>query len=281
MSLLPGLRDVRVPLVSGLLWLLTGWILLEPHLPTEDAPAPLSSIYALGNYFGSSSVTAAVLFAAYLVGIILPFYRIPLARAPGTPLATQHNIKSFVTSIQRRLQVDASTASDVAQFAFNHIASVSGRKTVNVAQARRLPRAAGSFLGDVELDEQYWVDVSNVVYGLDDERAALATRLRIQDKERLYQAYDRHVSEAEFRQGVAFPLAVLVVVIASTTGEAVSLAALVVPWVLIVLARRSRSSANSELYQALVNNQIAASVTTTPQPGRQAALQQSAAEPRT
>src|SRR4051812_43773259 len=84
-SVLPGVRDVRVPLASGLLWLLSAWLVLEPHFP-DEAPEPgtfLARIYRLVEFFGVGGVVGAILFTAYLVGIILAFERVRVGQIPS------------------------------------------------------------------------------------------------------------------------------------------------------------------------------------------------------
>jgi len=72
-SLLPGLRDLRTPLATGYLWLVTLWLLVHEHLPTSAATAsgPTKSSLQLADLVGKATVLAAFSFIAYLVGSIL------------------------------------------------------------------------------------------------------------------------------------------------------------------------------------------------------------------
>ena len=69
-NLLPGLRELRAPLASGYLWLLTGWLIFAPLVPPISGSTGIwADTYRLGEAVGRSGVLAAVTFAAYIVGI--------------------------------------------------------------------------------------------------------------------------------------------------------------------------------------------------------------------
>jgi hypothetical protein len=70
-QLLPGLRDVRAPLVAGYLWLFTGWLLLAGHLPAKDDADVYANAFAAGDAVGQFGVIAAASLAAYLLGSML------------------------------------------------------------------------------------------------------------------------------------------------------------------------------------------------------------------
>jgi hypothetical protein len=49
-SLLPGLRDLRAPVVTGYIWLIVLWLLLEDHVPRpSEARGALQSLYELAQ----------------------------------------------------------------------------------------------------------------------------------------------------------------------------------------------------------------------------------------
>jgi hypothetical protein len=72
MNLLPGLRELRAPLVSGYLWLISAWLFLGrmEWLPTERPPGngEVARLWDLGGTLGKTVVLAAVTFLAYLIG---------------------------------------------------------------------------------------------------------------------------------------------------------------------------------------------------------------------
>lgn len=71
-SLLPGLRDVRVPLTVGYLWLLNAWLWFSGCLPENPPKSGLAGrAVDLGELVGPAGVLAAVSFGAYVVGALL------------------------------------------------------------------------------------------------------------------------------------------------------------------------------------------------------------------
>ena len=69
-NLLPGLRELRAPLASGFVWLLTGWLIFAPRVPlASNAKGIWEDLYRLGEGVGRPGVLAAATFAAYIVGI--------------------------------------------------------------------------------------------------------------------------------------------------------------------------------------------------------------------
>ena len=69
-----------MPLTSGMIWLIAAWLLVEPHIPDEEPTGVLGSLYRLEGAFGAPSLTAATLLIAYLVGIMLPYNKLPMHR---------------------------------------------------------------------------------------------------------------------------------------------------------------------------------------------------------
>lgn len=74
-SLLPGLRDLRVPLSVGYMWLLAAWLLMSDEVPRSRPQdgGTVDHIYELGEIIGRPGVLAAVSFIAYLLGSFLLF----------------------------------------------------------------------------------------------------------------------------------------------------------------------------------------------------------------
>jgi hypothetical protein len=75
MNLLPGLRELRAPLVSGYLWLISAWLLVGQWkwLPSGRPPGDgeVARLWDLGGTLGRTVVLAAVTFLAYLIGSFL------------------------------------------------------------------------------------------------------------------------------------------------------------------------------------------------------------------
>jgi hypothetical protein len=247
MSILPGVREFRVPLASGVIWLLTAWILFEPAFSEDTPTGVLKSLTRLGGFFGTAGITAAVLFVAYLTGIILAFYRLPMHRVwgrreNGTPVA----IKAL----------DRTTLVDLSSFV---------RELVE--RASELLINGGTWGGEPWTEESVR-DLRGALNGplVDSivlEEKTLAMRLRLQDKGvSIFQSYDAKTAEAQFRQGVAFPIVALLVTLAFTASW-FWLFGLAIPVSLLVLAYYSRKEATAELCQALVHGLITSTSITT------------------
>jgi hypothetical protein len=70
-SLLPGLRDLRAPLAAGALWLLFGWLVLEPRYAEWDkTDTPLGAVISLRDTLTPVAFAAVASFVAYLIGSI-------------------------------------------------------------------------------------------------------------------------------------------------------------------------------------------------------------------
>jgi hypothetical protein len=69
-SVLPGLREIRAPIVAGYLWLVLAWILIGQDLDTRPHDGVLASFYDLGHEVGRLGVAVAVGVVAYLVGAV-------------------------------------------------------------------------------------------------------------------------------------------------------------------------------------------------------------------
>lgn len=71
-QLLPGVRDIRGPLVAGYLWLFSGWLLLADYLPSRNTNVDAyTNVIEVGDSLGRVGIVAAVSVAAYLVGSLL------------------------------------------------------------------------------------------------------------------------------------------------------------------------------------------------------------------
>jgi hypothetical protein len=72
-SLLPGVRDLRVPLAAGYIWLLDAWLIWYQALPLSrpQGDGAVQALYDLGALLGRPTVIAAASFLAFLLGSIL------------------------------------------------------------------------------------------------------------------------------------------------------------------------------------------------------------------
>jgi hypothetical protein len=70
-SLIPGVREVRAPLIAGYLWFLCGWLLFEPHAPSPDDNRIYERIAEVADAVGPLGHALAVSIAAYLLGSLI------------------------------------------------------------------------------------------------------------------------------------------------------------------------------------------------------------------
>lgn len=66
----PGLREVRGPLIAGYLWLLVAWLVVKPEPDLADATGLLASVVDLADTVGPVATAAGVSVAAYLIGAL-------------------------------------------------------------------------------------------------------------------------------------------------------------------------------------------------------------------
>jgi hypothetical protein len=70
-SLIPGVREVRAPLIAGYLWLLCGWLLLEPHAPSPSDNRIYGRIGEVADAVGPVGHAVAISLVAYLLGSLV------------------------------------------------------------------------------------------------------------------------------------------------------------------------------------------------------------------
>lgn len=69
MNLLPGLRDLRTPLATGYIWLISLWLLIHGRIPArQHADGAALAVYQLRDEIGRPASLAAVSFLAFVVG---------------------------------------------------------------------------------------------------------------------------------------------------------------------------------------------------------------------
>lgn len=191
-SLLPGLREIRAPLVSGYLWLVFFFLALNEWLPNgDDQRSPLHPAFELGDQLSTFGLAAVSGVAAYLVGsavqellklggrLVSP--RRPLYGEPGSHLSRAgfRDIRSFVNLGVQRVQ----------------------RRLFQLALAP----------GEKGIDEEPtpWM-VENEL--------SLVRMLLLGERPELVREIDRLQAEADLRITVAFPLACLAAFLALETS---------------------------------------------------------------
>jgi hypothetical protein len=257
-SLLPGLRDLRTPLTTGYLWLIALWLLLHDRLPKsiDDATGPIRSLYELGGFLGSTAVLAAVSFVAYLLGSMLLFNVHPEFTKELDPLFRAPT--SFVGRLRRALRTGFATAilnSNRSMF-----------RQLETFLATRLRETAQDFTGQDHFEvlrrwgsayEEAWrkdklsLVIRLYIEGIVGDLPAIAIQLQPKNRD-FWDTYDRQLAEAQFRFGIAPPLALIIGILTWQTRNLWWLLLLIVPLYLLILGVRHWALATSTLVQAVV-----------------------------
>jgi hypothetical protein len=197
-SLLPGFRDLRVPLATGFLWLVVVWLATYPVIPTLDEAEGLTKeVYRILGALGPAALVATLSFIAYIVGILLV--------RPGSAIA-QFLIRVVPASGRRLSMASRIESRQLAlKVASNMVrAGVSLPRELDEMQpyVERRGMSDDSDLSEDELVSRIAATLTGQMYR---EISLVATRL-LADSRDLFDRYDRAEAEAAFRFGVALPL---------------------------------------------------------------------------
>lgn len=203
-SLLPGLRDLRVPLATGFLWLVVLWLLTYPAIPTHDEASGLAEeLYEVLGAFGPAALLAVITFVAYIIGILL-------AR-PGTVLV--HALLGLVGARGPRLsassriesqQLANRTATEMVQAGVELPREIDEPQSHSESRDERRDRSDS----EVEAREAQASIARALSKRMEGEMALVAIRL-LADNRDLFDRYDRAEAEASFRFSVSLPLVVI------------------------------------------------------------------------
>jgi len=223
-QLLPGLRDLRTPFASGVLWLVFGWLLLSREITAEKYPELFESIESLGAALRPLGVGTSLALAAYLVGTAFEFIWAPLFRLVR-PL-TFRGRQSIFRLVSKRLdQLPDDELHVLAEcHSFTYLNAPRGPR-------RRWRRHESLYLDKGDRPSRYRNDVTiDLVAAVQDELDLAATRLLtggkstteegIKGSKELFNVYDRLQAEAEFRIAITAPVCgLLITVLASLASD--------------------------------------------------------------
>jgi hypothetical protein len=240
-SLLPGLRDLRTPLAVGYLWLVALWLLLHSHIPTSIAGAsgPLRSLYELGSLVGNAAVLTALSFISYLLGSLL------LVRISP---------RAYVFYGRRSIEpapIPTSNAGIVSVIFGSHRGEslYTQLRTFVEARLREEAEDLGRSMSHYEESQVLGEEIEyiqEIAIDLD------AVSIQLQAKNRdLWDTHDRYTAEAQFRLGIAVPLAAIIV-ISAIQSTLFWLFLIIVPLWLSILSYRLSFEAISTLVQAVI-----------------------------
>jgi hypothetical protein len=200
-NLLPGVRELRTPLVAGYVWLVTAWLILVGHIPTtRPAGGELSAFWDLGEAMGRTAVLAAVTFVAYMVGSILEIN--PQGRV------ARETAKFFVP-YRHQLLLSNNAISDLVGYLRKVELTIPELEDEDFYRSFDFVRATGAAVyADDITPTQLWV-----LREFQSEIPQIATRLQVTNAE-LFGNYDRLLAEASLRLNLSAPVVLLVSVLA-------------------------------------------------------------------
>jgi hypothetical protein len=105
-ALIPGIREIRGPLLGGYLWMLAIWLSIGDRLPTSKSSPVFERLWEAGEVLGPIGRAAAVSVVAYLLGELVDLvindirFRIFLVRRRQSPWQ-RSTIKDFMPTARR------------------------------------------------------------------------------------------------------------------------------------------------------------------------------------
>jgi hypothetical protein len=223
-SLLPGLRELRTPLVVGWIWLVTIWVAFGRYLGSLTSIPLVRDVVELSGVLGQATILALIAFIAYLLGSLIvregswnvdyaPYVMLGSWRPLGRwLLMRQFGSRGFsphYAAVGREL---TPYLQERAQELDSRLRSVQYRGSVfsllHIQPGRELLSPAD--LGELRSVPQAMDYVANYILG---QRTQLETRL-LAEKREVYDYYDRLKESAGLRGALSPVILALGVVIA-------------------------------------------------------------------
>ncbi|HEX6153070.1 MAG TPA: hypothetical protein VFZ19_06050 [Solirubrobacterales bacterium] len=268
-NLLPGLREIRAPLIAGYLWLIAAWFALEPLFPDDEPSSGIvASAIALHAAVPPLGVAVASTVVAFLIGSLSEALLAGLWRREKgyggilfTPPIGPRGIQAMQTvalreaeHISRTLQETGVSLSSALHepLQSNDIPTVAGlinESRVQVGNATGLPSTV--------IPERDAVMYMTVVIrtALEEERDLLATRL-IGEESELFGSIDRLRAESNLRFEIGPPLIALTFVLLVRSCSLVWLLTLIAVAVLWRQGSVRYRESNDLLFDALFLNRV-------------------------
>lgn len=267
-SLLPGVREIRAPLIGGYLWLCTVWLAVGPSLPPRaETTGVVQDVLELADRVPGWVVFAVLSVVAYLIGTLVE----DLVRLARDKQRATANIE-YPWEGKRPL-AKASPPSDT---------SLQLLVSERVRAAQGTLKTVGEDLSDLPevliREEQSYYDASGGATWHDDEdmresqltaalhgqtlRELSLVRFRLMgDEPVLYGNVDRTRAEAELRLAVAVPLFAIGIVLALRTGPfwvsvAIGAGLTIVAGILLWQAAERERRANDAVVDAIFIDKV-------------------------
>lgn len=264
-SILPGLRDLRVPLASGFLWLVVVWLLAHQWIPTKDEADGLAAeVYTVFGAFGSAALIAVTSFVAYIVGILI-------ARPTSWIVVTFAELITPRSSTIGPSLLAGRTPRFISRATEAEALQLAERMSDEMISAGLGAGSASSadiyeelFSNDerrLGTTQSRSASVAQIYEAMRREIPLVATRLLANNRE-LFDRYDRADAEASFRFAIAIPIFAIACIGSITLGLPwwgiciSTLAGLAVAGLIAADGSRKRREANDAIFQAVFVNEV-------------------------
>jgi hypothetical protein len=244
-SVLPGLRDLRGPLASGYLWLITIWLAVASRIPDQDPNrGVVGDLYNLSNVLSALGVAVVLSFGAYLLGAMteglmeFPIRAFPEARRSSESERRLHNaVRERTTAVRTRAGLVVERIERYLSAEGQDLGSVEEAELKRHVSHLRDVADPNDPEGNLDVDDEFRARY------LKDNDDLLAARLLVAE-ERLFQVYDRWRAESEVRLGVVPPLVALTI---ELTARAHPLWLLLVMPTLVLACKAYESAGDQEM----------------------------------
>jgi hypothetical protein len=201
-SILPGLRDLRAPLVAGYTFLIALWLLVAPSPKAPSGNGGYALLYRLGQFAGETGVTAASAIVAYFIGLILRDLGQRLSTGLPSFVISRFGGKSAVKTflLDQKLELPRSAES---RLTFATLAQL--YLWLRIAPAFKLADVPASNRNEIrqEATQQFieHTDLSREISTIVTTIPLISSRMRELDRGR-FDEFDKHRAEAEFREAL-------------------------------------------------------------------------------
>jgi hypothetical protein len=198
-SAIPGIRDLRAPLVAGYIWLLCTWLIVSPKTPLADhrPRGPAGTLVDLAELVGPVATAAGVSVVAYLIGAVsvaLPRAVAALVRWLLEPALVTASLSSGLSLSLDEASDPLTAALDEADNAEDLVPNLTEAGPIRErVRARRLRRALGAALWRL-VPRRQWAEIElmpNVEALLSPGGKSPPFRVRTTSEEANHQAGER------------------------------------------------------------------------------------------
>ncbi|WP_028062216.1 hypothetical protein [Solirubrobacter soli] len=263
LSLLPGLRDLRVPVAAGYIWLVASWVALEPVVPDRDAASGvLASIYHLTDALSLIGLGVFISFVAYVVGALST----SLFGSLATGLHARRRIRRLdPISVHGRRALDELARLNRTEL--QRTLSMSGIDVPKFLNQSGVPQGPShpprenvGGPGTAQPLEYDWALERRIAAAVQRELDTIASTRLLGRDDAFFSLIDRLQSEAEFRRGIVPPIlfagAVLAVRIGPPWWPLVVLVTLALGYGLVLDSVKLERRATERLLDAMTDNRL-------------------------